>query len=241
MLIENSNVDTLSAVLPIVNTVLSDAVFRPMLFSELMVQALLDGRKTQTRRVIKLPKDYTQNGLLFPNGEFGLKYESKDDVRNTILKRLPPPIGVGDIIWVRETWSENPFFDQNNDVEFLYRATDRPFEGHKWQPSLFMPKAACRLFLEVTNVRVERLNDISEIDAEKEGINLVGHNCYENYLVSKDWNYLGINQKNCHMLEDPVGSFASIWCSSNGLKSWELNPFVWMYDFKLVERPHGFR
>ncbi|GAA4328419.1 hypothetical protein [Flaviaesturariibacter amylovorans] len=97
-------------------------------------------------------------------------------------------------------------------------------EGWYKRNSLFMPKEAARIWLEVTDVRVERLQDISEADAEAEGIELVEHNCFRNYNAADPYQYL----------EDPTGSFRSLWQSINGPESWDANPWVWRISFKVL-------
>jgi hypothetical protein len=198
---------------------LSEAVFRPMLFSTPMVRALLDGRKTQTRRIVKdvLLQKYKDT-------------DYDDFLKVSMLDSKKPKIG--EIIWVRETFSQK-------DDRLIYRSQvcskyDLP-DGFKWKPSLFMPKSVCRLFLEIINVRLERLNDISEFDSISEGIEIIERP--KSTPMFKDYNLKGtMLGKNC-----PVESYQSLWSSINGQNSWNENPYVWVYDFKLVERPHGFR
>lgn len=226
-----------------------NGVFRPMIFSTPMVQAILEGRKTQTRRIMKHqpPLGNYKFGINVTgtrckeNGLFhwiGIDEEMEYKVTDSDQPYFKCQVNIGDIIWVRETFSTGNI-ENGKHTGFRYKADDESFNV-KWKPSLFMPKKACRLFLEITDIRIERLNDISESDAEKEGINLVDYNCYENYLVKKDWNYQGNNQRNFHMFQDPIGSYASLWAKINGQKSWDDNLFVWVYTFKVVERPEGF-
>ena len=180
---------------------------KPMLFSTPMVQALLNGTKTQTRRLV--------NGTI-PLGNFD------ETLKKSILK-------IGSIIWVRETFAKSL-----NPNEFCYKAdTDNPIyldKNWKWKPSLFMPKSACRLFLEVTEIRIERLNEISESDAIEEGIeysNEFGYKLYsKNSFFSK------------HL--SASDSYMSLWELINGQNSWKENPFVWVYTFKVVGCPYGF-
>lgn len=205
-------------------------IFRPMLFSTPMVKALLEGRKTQTRRIVKLPKEYN-GGNVYKNGQFGIKYETNDDVGNIIIKRLSPKIKIGDIIWVRETFSESL-----NPNEYCYKAdTDNPIyldKNWKWKPSLFMPKSVCRLFLEITNVRVERIHDISEADAIAEGI--------EAECFNKEWWYKNYIENDSTLY--PCISYQTLWAKIHGKKSWDENPYVWIYDFEVsLDCPHGFR
>ena len=156
--------------------------YKPILFSTEMVQAILEGRKTQTRRlhgldeIKKNPNDWT------------FYYFSKDDKRtfahfrkqeDNKIKSIfgTSPYQIGDILWVRETFfncssfKEYPLFSEIKG-NFCYKTND--FIGcHKWKPSIYMPKKAARIFLEVTNVRVERLQDISEEDVIAEGVKMI--------------------------------------------------------------------
>jgi hypothetical protein len=97
-----------------------------------------------------------------------------------------------------------------------------------WKPSIFMPKAACRIFLEITDVKVERLQDISEEDAINEGVELLPNNRYKYYL-SEYFDCI-----------NAVHSFQTLWKSINGAESWEANPFVWAIEFKQITKPENF-
>lgn len=182
----------------------------PMLFSTIMVQALLDGRKTQTRRIVK----------------------NKLPIGNYEETMIACPYKKGDIIWVRETWT-NRVSDFEGSGMYLYKADgDTP---KKWRPSIFMPKAACRLWFKVVDVRFEWLREISEQDAIAEGIEVIhiaeGQTpIYLNYLL---------NQKLGTV--NPCKSYATLWDKINGSGSWLANPFVWVIEFERVECPEGFR
>ena len=164
-----------------------------LLFTGEMVRALLDGRKTMTRR---------------------LKFSGK----------------VGDRIWVRETWAKtDQAGDHKIDAYVVYRATDPVWEtmtGWKWQPSIFMPRWASRITLEVTAVKCERLNDITEEDARSEGIIDGGClNCGNNEPC-------GCNNPK----PDPRESFIYLWEQINGKRaSWDSNPIVKVISFKRIE------
>lgn len=124
--------------------------FKPILFNTEMVKAILEGRKTQTRRLVKQPPVY--GDIL--HDDKGWYYE--DGTRNG--HSLIPPYDKGCILWVRETWL-------TDDGEYHYKADDEcPFGWYRsfWKPSIHMPKEAARIFLRVNNVRVERLKDIQE-------------------------------------------------------------------------------
>jgi hypothetical protein len=209
-----TNTEDSTNALPLAKPVLSDAVFRPMLFSTPMVQALLNGTKTQTRRLV--------NGTI-PIGNFD------ETLKKSVLK-------IGSIIWVRETFNTN-----YNDTGFIYKADYKEPTKNKqfWKPSLFMPKTACRIFLEVTNIRIERLNEISESDAIAEGIldmfygKDIAGNAYFDYMDKKGgWDCVA---------NDAIHSYQTLWQKINGINSWSENPFVWVYSFKVVECPYGFR
>lgn len=195
---------------------------KPILFSTPMVQAILDGRKTQTRRLVKPQPD--ARGLRTTNVLF-------EDYHGMEIR---PRFSVGDIMYVRETFGEYRDNTASGGVSIktVYRADNnlKPNNG-TWKPSLFMPKSEARIFLKVTDVRVERLQDISQEDAEAEGIKPVVSGeenksiAFENYLNS---GYIEL---------PPVASFQSLWQSINGAESWEHNPWVFVYTFERIEKP----
>src|SRR5690606_17756762 len=137
----------------------------------------------------------------------------------------------GDVFWVRETWKKSP--QKCTWQEYSYKANypNVLSELGSWRPSIHMPKEACRIFLEVTNVRVERLRDISESDAIAEGIEVINNEKFGRVFK----HYFMGNQE--HYFKVPELSFQSLWQSINGKNSWEANPWVWVYDFKRVEKP----
>lgn len=213
--------------------------FKPILFNTEMVQALLDGRKTQTRRTQGLdyindrPDDWYLDGARL-NGSFIL--------HNKVTKEEfwvnPKYQEYETVLWVRETWAKSELFENVQSGGPLntlihYKASENQidypvkFKRSKWKPSIFMPKSACRLFVEVTNVRIERLKDISEGDARKEGVERL----FPNF---KSYN------KNHPFCYTAYGSFKSLWQSINGADSWESNPWVWVIEFERIERPDGF-
>jgi hypothetical protein len=188
---------------------------RPILFSTPMVKAILEGRKTVTRRVVKgRPLEWLQPCMFTP--EF-----VADQGNNNCPYGQP-----GDILWVRETWCR----DQENEGSFLYRASnpDAWDEGEPssspWKPSIHMPRAACRLRLEILSITVEKLQDISEEDAIREGIE--PQPAFENIPQWKDYTNNGCTTG------WPCVSFASLWQSINGKESWDANPFCWVINFR---------
>jgi hypothetical protein len=196
---------------------------RPMLFSTEMVKAILDDRKTQTRRICKRqPTPHTAYNS-YKDGTFnicGADYDSND---------IKCPYGsVGDVLWVRETWLNVNAIDE--EPGYVFKA-DNPnwmmASGEHWKPSIHMPKKAARIWLEITNIRVERLHEITELDAMKEGIlrDPLSVTKYHNYL---DESFPTYSAKH---------SFKSLWVSINGDESWLDNPWVWVVEFKRIEKP----
>ena len=205
---------------------------RGMIFNGEMVRAILDGRKTQTRRPIKWKQTrFTEIG----EREDGSKWPWSEDAEHACDFWHPCPFGaVGDRIWVRETF-QGPLFDYDlmdnyckdptpfKKPEFcVYKADGVPApefydaddELHCcWRPSIHMPRWASRILLEITNVRVERLKNISDRDAICEG-------CSTADMKSGD----------C-----VADVFARLWASIYGSDSWNANPWVWVIEFKRVE------
>ena len=172
---------------------------RPILFSAPMVRALLAGTKTQTRRVVKVPK--RMEGVTSPAGA---------------LVDFDCPYGrPGDRLWVRETFSYDAKLHFRGDRGPCWYWADGNPEYGDWtkpRPSIHMPRWASRITLEITGVRVERLQSISEEDALAEGATL-------------------------HKDKDPdygyAGWYRALWESINGPDSWAANPFVWVIEFSL--------
>ena len=204
----------------------------PILFSTMMVQALLAGQKTQTRRLVKFPKSYS-GGAIFKNGSDGLKYEVINDVRDKLLNRLYPKWEVEDVLWVRETWRNGGRPDIFPQYKYIYKAdqSDSRQAIIPWKPSIFMPKDACRLYLKITDIRVERLGDISEEDAIAEGVERHPPNKFKNYL-GKDYS-LGIG------LNYAEESYQTLWDSIHGKDAFinDKEKYVWVITFQRTEKP----
>lgn len=202
---------------------------KPILFNTEMVRAILDGRKTVTRRAVKfpegmtgrLPSDGSRNILFYPGG---IKY---------------PPYTPGDILYVRETWGQ-PFAPDSNEIHYRadYGMKDRvlregpypdaiPVPDIKWHPSIHMPKEAARIFLRVTDVRAEHLQSIKTWQCVDEG-------------AVKKPNYTKRHDLVCH--DRYRNEFAALWDSTIKpadlpLYGWEANPWVWVISFKRCEKP----
>lgn len=230
---------------------------RPIIFKDEMVRAILEGRKTQTRRLVKAAVAETGERILYFGKVVTLADYFEPDQVNVLGETFGEsaakhaPLGQpGDRLWVRETWHDNYQWLMDNhgfceaDLgQYLYRATISDSDlatmkerGQKWTPSIFMPRWASRLTLEITNVRVEQLQSISEEDVYNEGVGdmiedpgtIAGaaFNEAEHYLIA------GVPSK--HIAE--IWGFAAYWDSVNAKRgySWESNPWVWVYEFKVV-------
>jgi hypothetical protein len=214
--------------------------WHPILYSTPMVQAILQGRKTMTRRIMKIqpnedgvsymknaPLDWEQiyNDVWKP-----WKLETDEGEALSVLCPYGCP---GDILWVRERFE---LFDRGTD--------DNGFDGYlryvadqkeiRWpshplspciKPSIHMPKAACRLFLKIKSIKVERLHDISQADAIAEGVERLYNTTslvYKNYMFKDD-------------VVDAKNSFKSLWQKINGIESWQQNPWVWVIKFEKID------
>lgn len=212
---------------------------RPILFNAPMVRAILDGRKTMTRRIVKWqgPKGFPHDfDKAFTDNPAGIKrlmvpyHHPDDDYSDGAAWRHYPPHGdPGDRLWVREThapqadcwaaWAhEMEGYNAGPKPIIHYRADGGEPFIEKWRPSIHMPRWASRITLEITGVRVERLNDISEADAEAEGVENIVPRIDED---QQKWGWAHWN-------------FRHLWESINGPGGWSLNPWVWVISFERV-------
>lgn len=197
---------------------------RPILFSGPMVRAILEGRKTQTRRIVKSKGTWD----VLHNPDSDRVWPGAEDECGDWQDFECPYGNVGDVLWIREAWAH---IVVGNQIDYLYRADhhkglEKRDGDQKWKPSIHMPRVACRLMLEITGVRVERLNEISEHDAKSEGID----------QVRNIWKLYGERQPGtASETGQPIKSFASLWESINGPESWSANPWVWVVEFKRIE------
>jgi len=221
---------------------------RPILFSTDMVQALLAGRKTQTRRIIKPQPEKAAYGKV--------NWKGRELTLNSFSNHSPYG-QVGDLLWVREGFhldKNDQFCDESSTHDtFTYKAdhyhrdvkrigvnydnidlctegwydTDYP-EETKWRPSIHMPKVAARLWLKVINVKVERLDAISDEDAIAEGI------------AKPPSDETGVHYKNYHhpdfFMITPKYSFKTLWEAINGNESWDANPWLWVVEFEELSK-----
>lgn len=212
---------------------------RPMLFSAPMVRALLDGSKTQTRRLAKVNADGCKPGVITPNA--GFTPRRIEDHATYCPYGLP-----GDLIWVREMFS-GPHCAEASDgcaavppskwgrsSRIWFWADGNPQDGD-WtrpRPSIHMPRWASRLTLRITDVRVQRLQEISAEDAIAEGV--------EGAFVEdgRYWRNYGLSDEDAAcspMLVSPIHSFKSLWESIYGPESWHDDPFVWALTFEAIK------
>lgn len=204
---------------------------RPILFNTEMVRAIMEGRKTQTRRIIKpQPIDLEDVSWATSSNEpvyIGVGKEQANIQCNILQKVIKSPKGtIGDLLWVRETFARLPFINQG--VNYVYKANPQDLST-KWKPSIHMPKHAARIWLKVTGVAVERLQDISEKDAQAEGIEEI----HPAPFLIRWKNYC---DESADLLNEPVDSFRSLWQSINEKRGfgWDANPWVWVYTFEIV-------
>jgi hypothetical protein len=194
-----------------------------------MVKAILEGRKTQTRRPIKnIVPDEWEAVNDCRNSEYG------SDVSCYLLRKIPteetgiiyPKYEMGNILYVRETWNKledwGEYPDDEEDGRAIYYKADYPpdmWDYSKWRPSIHMPKEAARIFLKVTNLRIEKLQDITIKDAKSEGVICT---CPEN------------EESRCY--KGNIGHFKELWDSifANTQKEWNRNPWVEVYEFEIV-------
>lgn len=199
---------------------------RPIIFSGSMVRALLEGRKSQTRRIVKDAPvmhclDVFRDGIAFFSAP-----------GSSIYMTSKIPYAVGQHLWVRETWTEGCEIDDGektaSEMRTYYRADGEPFgrwldpdtgefrDGIKWRPSIHMPRWASRITLRVTEVRVQRLHDISEEDAKAEGVTRP--------MILHDDDGTSF-----------VDAFCDLWFCIHGPGSWEANPWVAAISFERIK------
>lgn len=195
---------------------------RPILFSGPMVRAILAGQKTQTRRLVRLPRGVDPDHWMPQQAsgrpdEFDALHWPGDDAVTTPLRS---PYGApGDLLWVRETWAErqyrtdvdSPDESAKSERTPAYAADWSGEPAYRWRPSIHMPRWASRLSLEVVSIRVERLQEINEEDAKAEGVALPPNDASAKFR----------------------SSFQLLWDSINGKRAtWASNPWVWVIEFR---------
>jgi hypothetical protein len=216
---------------------------RPILFSAPMIRALIDSRKTQTRRIMKpQPQknfDGWDWGWLVPgkNVTPGTAITWRDDHDpSPAFRHWYCPYGrAGDLLWVREAFihghpydgshfgKEKIWYRADNDLDEWQGEDGEMTEHIPWKPSIHMPRAFSRLTLEITNVRTQRLQDITPEDAIAEGLRIFDYKGLPAYAWKEDGNGHG----------SPKGAFWALWDHVNGPESWKENPWIWALTFKV--------
>lgn len=197
-----------------------------------MVQAIITGSKTKTRRtngldkINECPDRYMINGFID-----GIQHI--EDLETLEELSVKCPYGqAGDVLWVRESFKKTKYTLNG----FAYKANAHPEAPAKgWKPSIHLPKAACRIWLEIVSVKVERLQDISVKDSIAEGVdcsNLRTFPDYRDYHVDE-----GEPLHRKFTFLSPKLSFQSLWESVNSRESWNNNPWVWVVEFKQIKNP----
>lgn len=212
---------------------------RPILFKGEMVRAILDGRKTQTRRVVK-----PQAAVLTDEMARALGVQPPA-VQNPPV--IPCPYGApGDRLWVRETYAaftqptheygeadliEGPLSDaveRYGSLALAYKA-DGTSNPERWRPSIFMPRSASRILLEITDERVQRLQEISEEDARAEGIRELS------LQEGQPGAWWTADPQQSLQARTPVQAFRRLWESIHGADSWDVDPWVWAISFMRLQ------
>lgn len=214
---------------------------RGMLFSAPMVRALLDGIKTQTRRIMKpqprIDGNWTRTKI--PGGEVSYGSERQFIASHPSWCPYGHP---GDRLWVRETFAKvdgqtQPWIETDYRATYTHgdRLGDTLGIKKRWTPAIHMPRAASRINLEITGVRVERLQDISEADAKAEGINCYPFRPDDGFPICDGYTHLPDDGK-CKLHPTAAKAYRELWESINGPGSWDSNPWVWMIEFKRLNQ-----
>lgn len=219
---------------------------KPILFNTEMVRAILDGRKSCTRRIVKgfIPNNAVWGYTAFtPKGRISCRGTFADGYGEKFFK---PPYQPGDILYIRETWERFECRNCDGDERgncpkepkksvldktcgcYMYRATDEISGDAKWHPSIHMPKEAARIWLKVTDVRVERLKDITGLSVQKEGIEVEPNECAGKFDFVSELFLL----------------FQRLWDSTIKKSDldrygWQANPWVWVIEFERCEKPES--
>lgn len=191
---------------------------KPILFSTPMVKAILMGEKTKTRRIVTKESVINDPNIVLSyltDGDCFAHFRGKGN--HVDCAGFVSKYKIDDILWVREAWQysddlKNPYwYKQHAKEEYL----PEYFEKMKWRPSIHMPKEACRLFLKVKSIKVERLQDITDEEAKAEGVETLDF--YPGYDISSR------------------GKFEGLWNLINEEIVWDQNPWVWVYEFERIE------
>jgi len=242
---------------------------RPIIFSTEMVRDILEGRKTQTRRIVKFnavdtqylegseiaiePRDVAERFQLFKNDPM-FDGDEKIADRWSYQWNIKCPYGQpGDILYVREScmWvmqehASDLLEGSRNHTQWEYKASAfdewvkyaKEKYNYKWTPSIHMPKAAARIWLQITEVRAERLQEISEKDSTAEGIENIMRAFDDLAPTYRNYTHNDKNDPWAVCADNAQQSFQTLWQSINGPDSWNKNPWVWVINFKRIDNPN---
>ena len=229
----------------------------PILFQTEMVKANMEGRKNQTRRTKGLevrnenPDAWTRVGartnLMYPSFkdfddkinwsplfEF-IKVNGQEENKSHFTR---PRYKTGDLLWVKETWGRPALDVYLSSVAFLYKVdysdpikVKGALSTDHWKPSIHMPKAASRIWAMVEDIRVERVQDISEEDSLNEGVIEYDDFTFKNYFTKK-----GLRAEDGVEIVLAKGSFQSLICNINGMEFWNSNPWVWVIKYRILSK-----
>lgn len=213
----------------------------PILFNTEMVRAILDGRKNCTRRICKDANEYTVPDMDFYNADRRTyavhNFANREHSEQLSTAERTCPICTGDILYVRETWKKAPngyyYYEdwQRNDIA----------DVTKWKPSIHMPKEAARIWLKVTNMRVERLQEMKPVDVIKEGAYPDCWDCLNTYGESGSQCCYGTEEQ-CSQCDEVMMEWEKLWTSTIKKSDidrygWNANPYVWVIEFERCEKP----
>lgn len=234
---------------------------KPILFNTEMVRAILDGRKNCTRRIVKgfIPNDAVWGYTAFtPKGYISCRGTFADGYGEKFFKL---PCKPGDILYVRETWERFECWNCDGDERgncpkqpkksvldktcgcYMYRATDEISGDAKWHPSIHMPKEAARIWLEVTDVRVERLQEMKPVNVIKEGAYPDCWDCLNTYGESGSQCCYGTEEQ-CSQCDEMMMEWEKLWTSTIKKSNldrygWNANPRVWVIEFERCKKPES--
>ena len=196
----------------------------PILFNTEMVRAILDGRKTCTRRICKDANEYTVPDMDFYNADRRTyavhNFVDKEHTEQLSTAERTCPICTGDILYVRETWKEAPkgyYYYEDWQKDDIADVT-------KWKPSIHMPKEAARIWLKVTDMRVERLQEITIDGIRNEGLSFMAVHAGDMEIAMEEWK----NLWNSTIKKHDINHYG-----------WDANPWVWVIEFERCEKPEG--
>lgn len=216
---------------------------KPILFNTEMVRAILEGRKSCTRRINKDANDYVVPDMDFYDSDKRTyavhNYADKEHTDKLSTAERTCPICPGDILYVRETWKKAP------NGYYYYESWQKNgiADITKWKPSIHMPKEAARIWLKVTDVRVERLQEMKPVDVIKEGAYPDCWDCLNAYGESGSQCCYG-TEKQCSQCDEVMMEWEKLWNSTIKKSDldrygWNASPWVWVIEFERCEKPEG--